>query len=150
MGTPWRRKEWSIISLVNTLGILQKSNSTEGALQRPHPHPVISSSSYQKLRPQCESYQELGMYYGWYLSNWSKSENFDQSGIWTHDPEISRLELYQLSYLVMAFLPFAVGWFLPLLQRGRVSGSKSLHSHSSTATAVTCTLLGPSYYLVNT
>ena len=41
------------------------------------------------------------MYYGWILSEWPKSENFDQSGIWTHDLGMSSPLLYQLSYLIM-------------------------------------------------
>ena len=35
------------------------------------------------------------MYYGWYLSESEKSENFVQSGIWTHDLRIaSRIYIY--------------------------------------------------------
>ena len=49
----------------------------------------------------------LGSDYDWFLSDWSKSENFDQSGIWTHDLGMSRPTLYQLSYLVMVLLPFS-------------------------------------------
>ena len=38
----------------------------------------------------------LGMYYGWILSDWSKSENLDQSGIWTFDLSITSPTLCRL------------------------------------------------------
>ena len=41
------------------------------------------------------------VYYGWKLSEWPKSENFDQSGILTHDLGMSSPLLYQLSSLIM-------------------------------------------------